>query len=100
MNTLAIKALAAASLSLLAVVPAAAEDVHATVRYGDLDIASPAGDKVLAERLEAGIDAVCARPDNRDLKSAAAWQACKDAAMTDAARQLAQKGAAQLAALD
>ena len=94
MNTLAIKALAAASLSLLAVVPAAAEEVHTTVRYDDLDIASPAGLQALVGRLQSGIKTVCARPDSRDLKAISAWHECKDAAMASAVEQLARKGAA------
>src|SRR5687768_3517250 len=94
MNRFAIKALAAASLSLLAVAPAAAEEVRVTVRYGDLDIASPAGARILASRLQNGAETACVRPEIRDLKSLAAWEACKDAAISAALAQLAQQGAA------
>ena len=95
MKTIAVKALAAASLSLLAVAPAAAaEEVRATVHFGDLDIASPAGAEVLNARLLGTIKSVCARPDIRELKAVAAWEACKDAAMSNALEQLAAKGAA------
>ena len=94
MTTLTLKALAAVSLSLLAVAPAAAQEVRATVSYGDLDIASPAGAEMLAARLQGGIKAVCARPDIRDLKAVTAWEACKDAAMSSSLEKLAEKGAA------
>lgn len=93
MKTIAIKALAAASLSLLAVAPAAAQEVKATVFFGDLDIASAAGAETLNARLLGAIDAVCERPDIRDLKSNVAWNECKDAAMSSALEQLALSGA-------
>ena len=63
MTKFAINAVLAASLSLLVVAPAAAEEFTTQVTYGDLDLASPAGAKVLAQR----VDAACARPDIRDL---------------------------------
>ena len=94
MKTIAIKALAAASLSLLAVAPAAAQEVRATVHFGDLDIASAAGAEVLNARLLGTIESVCERPDMRDLKAMAAWEGCKDAAMSSALEQLAARGAA------
>ena len=100
MTKLAIKALVAASLSLLAVAPAAAQGVQATVYYGDLDISSAAGAEVLNARLLGTVRSVCERPDIRDLKAVVAWEACKDAAMSSALEQLAGKGAATVAALD
>ncbi len=93
MNNFAIKALAAASLSLIAVAPAAAEEVHVTVSYADLDIASPAGAEQLAARLQNGIETACARPETRDLKAMAAWSECKETAKAEAVEQLARQGA-------
>ena len=93
MNTVTIKALAAVSLSLLAVAPAAAHEVQATVHYGDLDIATTAGAEALNARVLGAIDTVCARPVSRDLKVIKSWEACKDAAMSSALEQLVQKGA-------
>ena len=93
MTSVALKALAAASLAFIAVAPAAAQQVQATVHYGDLDIASPAGAEVLNTRLLGTVKSVCERPDLRDLKSMSAWEACKDAAMSSALEQLAVKGA-------
>jgi len=93
MNTFALKALAAASLSLVAMAPAAAENTQASVRYGDLDLASAAGAKALNARLLATIDTVCERPDVRSIWAMPAWEACKDRAMSSALEQLAAKGA-------
>ncbi len=77
-------ALAAASLSLLAAAPAAAERVPVQVTYGDLDLATPAGAKVLAQRVEAA----CERPDLRDINAVSAWLECKDAVRNSAMEQL------------
>jgi UrcA family protein len=90
MTKLAIHAALAASLSLLAVAPAAAEEFTTQVTYGDLDLASPAGAKILAQR----VDAACTRPDIRDLSAVSAWQECKDTARTSAMEQLNSKGVA------
>jgi UrcA family protein len=85
-----IPAALAASLSLLAAVPAAAESVPVQVTYGDLDLASPAGAKVLAQR----VDAACERPDIRDINAVAAWQECRTTARNSAMEQLNSKGVA------
>jgi UrcA family protein len=90
MTKLALNAALAASLSLLAVAPAAAESVPVQVAYSDLDLASPAGARVLAQR----VDAACERPDIRDINAVSAWQQCKDAARTSAMEQLNGKGVA------
>ena len=92
MKTIAIKTLAATSLSLVAVAPAAAQEVRATVHIGDLDVASAAGGEALNARLLGSIDAVCERPDLRNLKAVSAWEQCKDAAMSSALEQLSAKG--------
>lgn len=88
MTKIALNAALAASLSLIAAVPAAAQEV--TVAYGDLDLASPTGAKVLAQRVEAA----CERPDIRELKAVAAWEQCKDAARNSAMEQLNSRGVA------
>ena len=100
MTDFAIKALAAASLSLIAVAPAAAKEIHASVYFGDLDLASAAGAEALNARLLGTVKSVCERPDMRDLKAFASWKACKDAAMSNALEQLASKGTGTFAALD
>jgi UrcA family protein len=81
----------AAVAAAIAAVPAAAQET-ASVYYGDLNVASSAGAQVLGERLESTAGAVCARPDNRNLKGMLAWQECKDAAVTSGVEQLASKG--------
>ena len=88
MTKFAINAVLAASLSLLVVAPAAAEEFTTQVTYGDLDLASPAGAKVLAQR----VDAACARPDIRDLTAVSAWQQCKASVRDSAMEQLNSKG--------
>jgi UrcA family protein len=88
MTKLAINAALAASLSLLAVAPAAAQELAVQVPYSDLDLVSPAGAKVLAQRVESA----CERPDIRDLKAVSAWQQCKDSVRTSAMEQLNSKG--------
>ena len=88
MNSFAIKALAAASLSLLAVAPAAAQELQATVSYGDLDISSAAGAEALNARLLGTVKSVCERPDIRDLKGMVAFEACKADALAGAMEQL------------
>ena len=90
MTKFAIHAVLGASLSLLAVAPASAEEFTTQVTYGDLDLASSAGAKVLAQR----VDAACDRPDIRDLSAVSAWQQCKDAARNSAMEQLNSKGVA------
>lgn len=91
MKTLA-SAFAAASLSLLAVAPAAAEEVQATVFFGDLDLTTAAGAETLNARLLGTIDALCERPRAIDIKANVAWNECKDTAMSSALEQLAIKG--------
>ena len=81
------------ALSSIAAAPAAAQDARVLISYSDLDLATTAGAQALGARLEAGVKAVCQRPDIRDLKSMAAWDRCKDAAMTSANEQLARQGA-------
>jgi UrcA family protein len=90
MTKFALSAILAASASFLAVAPAAAEEFPVQISYAHLDLASPAGAKVLAQR----VDAACERPDIRDLAAVSAWQACKDAARTSAMDQLNSKGVA------
>jgi len=92
MKTIAIQVLAAASLSLVAVAPAAAEQVHATVTYGDLDVATPEGAHELVTRVQASVETVCARPQTRELKIVAKWSECRDAALAEASEQLARQG--------
>ena len=93
MKKLSIAAAISVALSSIAAAPAAAQDAQVAIHYGDLDLATPAGTEVLGERIEAGVNAVCDRPDIRNLKAMAAWEQCRDAALTSAADQLARQGA-------
>ena len=98
MTKLAIASAVAVALSSIAVAPAAAQENRVAIAYGDLDLTTTAGVQVLDARLEAGVKAVCDRPDIRDLKSMVAWEACKEAAMNSAHEQLARQGARVVAA--
>jgi UrcA family protein len=90
MTKLALSAAVAASLSLLAAVPAAAEDFQVQVSYGDLDLSSAAGAKTLAQRVQSA----CARPDIRDLQAVSSWLECKDNARNSTMEQLNSKNVA------
>ncbi|HTK36340.1 MAG TPA: UrcA family protein [Caulobacteraceae bacterium] len=62
-----------------------------TVRYDDLNLASPAGEAVLRARVNAAAQAVCApRADPRDLRETADFQACVAKAAHDALSALPQ----------
>lgn len=93
MTKLAIASAVAVALSSIAAAPAAAQDSQIVVSYSDLDLTTTAGVQTLDQRLEAGVKAVCGRPDVRDLKSGIAYTQCRDAAMTSAHEQLARQGA-------
>jgi UrcA family protein len=93
MTKFAINAAIAASLTFAAVAPAApaaAATAAVQVRYADLDLASAAGTRTLAQR----VDATCERPDIRELKSVSTWEQCKDTARNSAMEQLNSKGVA------
>ena len=96
MKKLSVAAAIAVTLSSIAAAPAVAQETVA-VHFGDLDLNTSAGAQVLGQRLEAGVKAVCDRPDIRDLKSMLAYEQCKDAAMTSANEQLARQGAPAVA---
>jgi UrcA family protein len=93
MNKLAIASAVAVALSSIAAAPVAAQDAQHVISYGDLDLNTATGVQVLDQRLEAGVKAVCARPDIRNLRSMVAFEQCKDAAMISANEQLARQGA-------
>ena len=98
MKKLSVAAAISVALTSIFTAPVAAQDAQVAISYGDLDLATTAGAQALGERVEAGIKTVCARPDIRDLKSMAAWEQCKDAAMNSANEQLARQGARTVAA--
>jgi UrcA family protein len=66
------------------------QTVSVDVNYADLNLQGAAGAETLSRRLEAAVNAVCARPSiSRDLKGMKAWQDCRDAARSQAQRQAA-----------
>jgi len=90
MIKLALGAFVAASVSVLTVAPAAAEEFTVQVPYSDLKLDTASGAQTLAQR----VTAACERPDIRDLKAVTAWQQCKDVALNSAMEQLNGKGVA------
>ena len=93
MTKLAIASAVAVALSSIAAAPAVAQEVQIVVNYGDLNLSTTAGVQTLDARLEAGVKAVCGRPDVRDVKAGAAYTQCRDAAMLSVNEQLARQGA-------
>ena len=88
MTKLALSAALAASLSLFATAPAAAEDFQVVDPYGDLNLSSANGATTLAHRV---FDAACERPDIRDVHAVADWHECKENARNAAMDQLNSK---------
>jgi len=93
MNRIAILAAAvAASASFVAAVPAAAAEARVEIYYGDLDTSSHAGVTALNQRVKAGVDRACERPDLRNVVANVTWEQCKNAARAQVAEQLARQG--------
>jgi len=92
MQKFAIAAAVAAAISSVSAIPAAAQEAQVSVRYGDLDTASPAGIERLGARIDAGADTLCGRPDVRDINANAEFKACKQAVVASTVEQLASKG--------
>lgn len=65
------------------------------VQVGDIDLATPSGQRQLARRIDAAISSVCVHP-NRNLPrtraTVAGIEACRVAALRSAQRQLAALG--------
>lgn len=94
MTKFAMTAALAASLSLFAVAPAAAEEVLVDVSFSDLDVTTQAGADLLGKRITAQAETACARPDIRNLKGMLAFEQCKTDVVASANEQLAAKGVA------
>jgi UrcA family protein len=78
---------AAATLSCAAPVLAQTSDTvpSVAVKYGNLDIGSPAGAQVLLRRIEAAANTVCGgAPDIRQLHQWASFEACRRSAVARA----------------
>jgi UrcA family protein len=75
---------AAATLSCAAPVLAQTSDTvpSVVVKYGDLNIGSPAGAQVLLKRIKAAASAACGgKPDIRELSKLANFKACRRSAV-------------------
>jgi UrcA family protein len=79
----------AAAATLSAAIPARAQISDAvpsvTVKYGDLDIGSPAGAQALLRRIEAAANTACGgAPDIRELSQWASFESCRRSAVAGA----------------
>lgn len=82
-------ALAAALVSAPAFAAPAGAGMSATVRFGDLDLATDAGATSLRTRIKYAARAVCGgEVDQRDLTAVRAAQACRQVAMASAEPQM------------
>jgi len=78
---------AAATLSCAASVLARTSDTvpSVLVKYGDLNVSSPAGAQVLLKRIEAAANTACGgAPDIRQLNQRASFEACRRSAVARA----------------
>jgi len=85
----ALRLAAAAMLSWATPVLAQTSDTvpSVVVKYGDLNLGSPAGAKLLLKRIEAAANAACGgQPDIRELDKLANFKACRSSAVTRAVR--------------
>jgi UrcA family protein len=64
----------------------------ALVSFGDLNLDSPLGTKVLYSRLRSGAEDACASFEGRDLFFKRLWQSCFDQAVTAAVVQVNRPG--------
>jgi len=82
-----------ASLVALAIAPAASasaqETFAVTVKYSDLNIASPEGAKTLYQRITKGAEQGCGeQPEFRDLAAHGVWRSCVKDAVDHAVQRL------------
>ena len=83
-------ALLALIVCLLGITPAwsnTPDTPSVTVRYGDLDLSSPAGANTLYQRIQAAARQVCGYP-GADLLEQASWRSCYRSAVGDAVRKV------------
>jgi UrcA family protein len=93
-----IVSLAIAAAAALGVSPAAAQSVQmsdegnyrASIPYGDLDLASPAGLKTLETRVKSAAAMVCGKPENRSLTEIQSVNKCREDLISAARPQLAR----------
>jgi len=85
-----VSSFAAVVSAALSVVPVAAEDVPTVkFRYADLDLATPAGAKMLQHRVARAVTAVCGIPAVNDLDAVRAATICRKHAVDSSSPQVA-----------
>lgn len=86
----ALAASLALAATLAAVAPSSAQEVRKVeVRYGDLDLAHPAGVAALDLRVRAALETVCGTVDRYNLATNFEVARCRSDAMKGARQQLA-----------
>jgi UrcA family protein len=58
------------------------------VQYGDLNLASTQGQKVLSQRIHQAVDLVCFQPDSRALQQWSEYRRCMETATSSAWSQI------------
>lgn len=71
-------------------VPAWGQARSATVRYADLDLATPQGARILRQRIAQAVDRVCALPNAEQLAQRPRIAACRAEARSQAEERAAQ----------
>lgn len=88
MNKLHVPLLLAVAFAVVPSTAEAAERPSTTVRYADLDLASPFGVATFHGRVKAAADRACGRAPLRPFSEASAVAACRDELFRSAAAQL------------
>jgi UrcA family protein len=98
LSLLAVCGLGAASLAASAATPIPESDAPSiTVRYGDLDLSTDKGTRVLYRRLSGAANLVCPRVDNRDLTQATLAAQCRSDAIAKAVKKVNNAHLAEIA---
>jgi UrcA family protein len=88
--------LGVASLGAVAATPVS--DVPSiTVRYGDLDLSTDQGTRILYRRLTGAANLVCPNADNRDLNGATQAAQCRATAISAAVKKINNAHLAEIA---
>lgn len=94
---------ALAVLSLMAAVPAQAEEMSIEVQYSDLNLTIPQGIERLHGRIEAALDKVCGRSAVRNVKMSGLQRKCRQqasqSAFAEVARVVEEKNGIALASI-
>jgi len=96
LSLLAACGLGAASLGAIAATPDS-DAPSITVRYGDLDLSTDQGTRVLYRRLSGAANLVCPIVDNRDLSASTQAAQCRATAIATAVKKINNAHLAEIA---